>query len=119
MNLEENFISEVKILEAVYFYQYQAANENVHAETYSLMIDNLIKDSSEKNMLYNAIEEFECIKAKKIWAEKWINNSENYPLGQRLIAFAIVEGVFFSGSFVQYIGLNTRHVKIKKILCLV
>ena len=77
MNLEENFTSEVKVLEAKYFYDYQAANENVHAEVYSLMIDNLIKDTSEKNKLFNAIEEIDCIKQKRDWAEKWINNGNS------------------------------------------
>ena len=99
MNLEENFCSEITILEANYFYQYQAANENVHAETYSIMMEKLIKDKNEKKYLFNAIENIECIKEKKNWAEKWINNPKKYPLSQRLIAFAIVEGVFFSGSF--------------------
>ena len=115
MNLEENFISEINLLEANYFYQYQAANENVHAETYSLMIDNLIKDSNEKNLLFNAIENIQCIKEKKEWAEKWIN-SKDYPLSQRLVAFAIVEGVFFSGSFCAIYWIKHKPSKNKENL---
>ena len=116
MNLEENFTSEVKVLEAKYFYDYQAANENVHAEVYSLMIDNLIKDTSEKNKLFNAIEEIDCIKQKKDWAEKWINNSEQIPFAQRLIAFSIVEGVFFSGSFCAIYWIKHKSTKNKENL---
>ena len=116
MNLEENFTSEVKVLEAKYFYDYQAANENVHAEVYSLMIDNLIKDTNEKNKLFNAIEEIDCIKQKKDWAEKWINNSDKIPFAQRLIAFSIVEGVFFSGSFCAIYWIKHKSTKNKENL---
>ena len=99
INLEKNFINEITILEAKYFYQYQAANENVHSETYSLLIDTLIKDTTEKTRLFNAIETIDCIKQKKLWADKWIENANIIPFSQRLVAFAIVEGVFFSGAF--------------------
>lgn len=116
MNLEENFISEVTVLEAIYFYQYQAANENVHAETYSLMMLNLVKNSDELAKLFNATEEFECIKAKKDWAEKWINNAQEFPFSQRLIAFAIVEGVFFSGSFCSIYWIKHKASKNKENL---
>lgn len=113
MNLEKNFISEINMLEAKYFYQYQAANENVHAETYSFMIEKIVKDNNEKQKLFNAVEEFNCIKAKKDWAEKWINNSKDFPLGQRLIAFAIVEGVFFSGAFCAIYWIKFKASKEK------
>lgn len=99
INLAENFIREVQVLEAVVAYQFQAAIENVHSECYSLMIDNIIKDPIEKNKAFNAVSEYECIKNKAAWAVKWIQNNDNVSFGQRLIAFSIVEGIFFSGSF--------------------
>ena len=105
INLEENFIGEITIPEAKFFYTYQAANENIHSETYSLMINTLIRDKKEKKNIFNAVENYDCIKEKKNWAEKWIWADKNIKtppiqlLAQRLIAFAIVEGVFFSGSF--------------------
>ena len=77
--------------------------ENVHGETYSLLIDTYIKDNNEKDKLFDAINTIPCVKRKALWAKKWIDN-ENASFALRLIAFAIVEGVFFSGSFVQYFG---------------
>jgi ribonucleoside-diphosphate reductase beta chain len=103
INLAENFTREIKVLEAVITYQFQIAMENVHAETYGKMIDNIIRDTTEKSKLFNAIQEFDCIKKKAQWAIKWIeagmDKEKHISLGQRLIAFAIVEGIFFSGSF--------------------
>lgn len=98
MNLAERFINEVQPLEAKYFYNFQEAIENIHSEVYSLLIDTYIKDPKEKNETFNAIENSPAIKNKADWCMRWINDHEA-PFAQRLIAFAIVEGVFFSGSF--------------------
>jgi len=116
MNLQENFINEVTVPEAKYFYDYQAANENVHSETYSTMIETLIKDDDEKIKLFNAIETIPSIKLKKDWAEKWIKNANMLPFAQRLIAFAIVEGVFFSGSFCAIYWIKHKVSKNKEDL---
>ena len=109
MNLAENFTREVQIREAIVAYEFQTAIENVHSECYSLMIDNIIKDSDEKIKCFNAIKEFDCIREKAEWAIKWINN-KSAPFAQRLIAFAIVEGVFFSGSFCAIFWLKKRNL---------
>ena len=98
MNLAERFINEVQPLEAKYFYSFQEAIENIHSEVYSLLIDTYIKDPKEKNDTFNALENNPAIRRKADWGMKWINDHEA-PFAQRLIAFAIVEGVFFSGSF--------------------
>jgi len=98
MNLAERFINEIQPLEAKYFYNFQEAIENIHSEVYSLLIDTYIKDSKEKNDTFNAVENSPAIRRKADWCMKWINDHES-PFAQRLIAFAIVEGVFFSGSF--------------------
>lgn len=116
MNLEENFINEVAVLEAKYFYGLQAFNEQVHAETYSRMLEEVIKDTKEKEKLFNAVDNLPCLKQKKEWAEKWINNPNQYPFGQRLIAFAIVEGVFFSGSFCAIYWIKHKSSKNKENL---
>jgi ribonucleoside-diphosphate reductase subunit M2 len=97
-NLCSRFCREVAIPEAKKFYAFQLAMEGVHSETYSLIIDTYIKDEKKKKHLFNAIEEIPCIKEKADWALKWISNIEA-PISIRLIAFAIVEGVFFSGAF--------------------
>ena len=109
MNLAENFTREVQIREAIVAYEFQTAIENVHSECYSLMIDNIIKDPDEKDKCLNAIREYECIREKAEWAIKWIEN-KNAPFAQRLIAFAIVEGVFFSGSFCAIFWLKKRNL---------
>lgn len=109
MNLSENFIREVQIREAIITYEFQAAIENVHSECYSLMIDNIIKDISEKNKCFNAIEEFTCVREKARWALKWANSKDS-KFGQRLIAFSIVEGVFFSGSFCAIFWLKKKNL---------
>lgn len=98
MNLAERFVNEVQPLEAKYFYNFQEAIENIHSEVYSLLIDTYIKDPKEKNDTFNALENSPAIRRKADWGMKWINDHEA-PFAQRLIAFAIVEGVFFSGSF--------------------
>ena len=109
MNLSENFIREVQIREAIITYEFQAAIENVHSECYSLMINNIIKDPVEKEKCFNAIKEFECIREKAEWAINWINDKDS-PFAQRLIAFSIVEGVFFSGSFCAIFWLKKKNL---------
>lgn len=104
-NLAENFVKEVQYPEAKFFYGFQIAMENVHSETYSLLIDTYIKDSKEKDYLFNAIETVDSVKKKAQWALKWID-SESFA--ERLIAFAAVEGIFFSGSFCSIFWLKKR-----------
>ncbi|ARR30628.1 CPXV051 protein [Cowpox virus] len=105
-NLAERFCTEVQITEARCFYGFQMAIENIHSEMYSLLIDTYVKDSNEKNYLFNAIETMPCVKKKADWAQKWIHDSASY--GERLIAFAAVEGIFFSGSFASIFWLKKR-----------
>ena len=107
INLVENFIDQVEILEAKIYYRFQATMEDIHAECYSLMIDTYIKDDNEKNELLNAIETIPCIRQKADWAIKWIDN-DRATYAQRLIAFACVEGIFFSGSFCAIFWLKKR-----------
>ena len=104
-NLAENFLSEVQYTEAKFFYGFQIAMENIHSETYSLLIDTYIKDPQEKNHLFNAIETLDCVKKKAGWALDWI---ENGTYAERLVAFAAVEGIFFSGSFCSIFWLKKR-----------
>ena len=108
MNLDERFISEITLMEAKVAYTWQATMENIHSETYSLMIDNIVRDVDEKNKLLNAIENYPCIKKKADWAMKWI--SSDAPFKQRVIAFACVEGIFFSGSFAAIFWLKKQNV---------
>jgi len=105
-NLTSNFINDVKLPEARCFYAFQAAMENIHSETYSLLIDTYIQDESEKASLFNAMDNIECIKAKATWALKWM--SADSAFCQRLVAFACVEGIFFSGSFCALFWLKKR-----------
>jgi ribonucleoside-diphosphate reductase beta chain len=104
-NLAENFVTEVQYTEAKFFYGFQIAMENVHSETYSLMIDTYIKDSKEKDYLFNAIETFPPVRKKADWALEWIDNGS---FAERLIAFAAVEGIFFSGSFCSIFWMKKR-----------
>jgi len=104
-NLAENFLKEVQYPEAKFFYGFQISMENVHSETYSLLIDTYIKDDKEKDHLFNAIDTVPSVKRKAEWALKWIN-SESFA--ERLIAFAAVEGIFFSGSFCSIFWLKKR-----------
>jgi ribonucleoside-diphosphate reductase beta chain len=104
-NLAENFLKEVQYAEAKFFYGFQIAMENVHSETYSLLIDTYIKDEQEKNHLFNAIDTVPSVKKKADWALKWI---ESESFAERLIAFAAVEGIFFSGSFCSIFWLKKR-----------
>jgi ribonucleotide reductase beta subunit family protein with ferritin-like domain len=105
-NLVERFASEVQIPEARCFYGFQIAMENIHSETYSLLIDQYIKDPTEKAMLFNAIETVPCVTKKANWAVRWISESKCFA--ERLIAFAVVEGIFFSGSFCSIFWLKKR-----------
>jgi len=105
-NLVERFASEVQLPEARCFYGFQIAMENIHSETYSLLIDTYIKDSEEKNRLFNAIDTVPCVQKKADWAMRWISNSGRFA--ERLIAFAVVEGIFFSGSFCAIYWLKKR-----------
>ena len=106
-NLALRFLSEIEIPEIRAFYSYQIFNENVHSETYSLLIDTYIKDNEEKMNIFNSIENIPCVAKKAKWAYKWIEN-KNVNFATRLIAFAIVEGVFFSGSFCAIYWLKKR-----------
>lgn len=104
-NLAENFLSEVQYTEAKFFYGFQVAIENIHSETYSLLIDTYIKDSKEKRTLFNAIDTLDCVKKKAEWALRWIDKGS---FAERLVAFAAVEGIFFSGSFCSIFWLKKR-----------
>ncbi|UOQ53972.1 ribonucleoside-diphosphate reductase small subunit [Hymenobacter cellulosivorans] len=104
-NLAVNFMQEVQMPEARCFYGFQIMMENIHSETYSLLIDTYIKNPQEKDRLFNALETVPCVKKKGEWALKWIN-SENFA--ERIIAFAAVEGIFFSGSFCSIFWLKKR-----------
>ncbi|AUC75090.1 ribonucleotide-diphosphate reductase subunit beta [Olleya sp. Bg11-27] len=106
-NLAENFVNEVQYSEAKFFYGFQIMMENIHSETYSLLIDTYVKDEKEKNGLFNAIETFPAIKKKADWALKWIDSPS---FAERLIAFAAVEGIFFSGSFCSIFWLKKRGI---------
>ena len=106
-NLVLNFMSEIKVPEALAFYSFQNAIETVHSETYSLLIDTYIKDEVEKSRLLNAIETIPCIQKKANWAIKWIENG-NDNFATRLIAFACVEGIFFSGAFCSIYWLKEK-----------
>lgn len=104
-NLAVNFMSEVQLPEARCFYGFQIMMENIHSETYALLIDTYIKDQFEKNKLFNAIETVPAVKRKAEWALRWI---EQGTFAQRLVAFAAVEGIFFSGSFCSIFWLKKR-----------
>jgi ribonucleoside-diphosphate reductase beta chain len=104
-NLAEHFVSEVQYTEAKFFYGFQIAIENIHSETYSLLIDTYVKDAREKYKLFNAIDTMDCVKKKADWALRWIDQG-NFQ--ERLIAFAAVEGIFFSGSFCSIFWLKKR-----------
>jgi ribonucleoside-diphosphate reductase subunit M2 len=105
-NLVERFSKEVQIPEARCFYGFQIMIENVHSEMYSLLIDTYIKDNDEKNFLFSAIDTIPCIRKKADWALRWISSNESFA--ERLVAFAAVEGIFFSGSFAAIFWLKKR-----------
>tara|TARA_B100000482_G_scaffold191764_1_gene177726 strand:+ start:934 stop:1926 length:993 start_codon:yes stop_codon:yes gene_type:complete len=104
-NLAEHFVSDVQYTEAKFFYGFQIAIENIHSETYSLLIDTYVDDAKEKDTLLHAIETLDCVKKKADWALRWIDNGS---FAERLIAFAAVEGIFFSGSFCSIFWLKKR-----------
>ena len=106
-NLGMRFMSEVQLSEARAFYGFQIAMENIHSEVYSLLIDTYVKDETEKDSLFNALDNFPCIKKKADWAIKWINDKRS-SFATRLIAFACVEGIFFSGAFCSIYWLKKR-----------
>ena len=111
-NLGERFTREIQITEAQFAYTYQMMMENIHGEVYSLMLDNIVKDPEEKKKLFNAIETIPSIKTMADWAFKWIDSSDSFA--HRVVAFAIVEGIFFSGAFAAIYWLrkykNTRNM---------
>ncbi|MGB0523996.1 MAG: ribonucleoside-diphosphate reductase small subunit [Flammeovirgaceae bacterium] len=104
-NLAENFVAEVQYTEAKFFYGFQIAIENIHSETYSLLIDTYVKDTKQKDHLFHAIDTMPCVKEKADWALRWIDEGS---FAERLIAFAAVEGIFFSGSFCSIFWLKKR-----------
>jgi ribonucleoside-diphosphate reductase subunit M2 len=106
-NLAQRFMSEVQLAEARAFYGFQIAMENIHSQMYSILIDTYIKDTTEKDQLFNAIQTFPCIKKKADWALKWIGDKRS-TFQTRLVAFACVEGIFFSGAFCSIYWLKKR-----------
>lgn len=107
-NLAQQFSTEVQLPEARCFYAFQMMMENIHSETYSLLIDTYIKDENEKDFLLKGIQNIEVVNTKAQWALKWINNNDSFA--ERLVAFAAVEGVFFSGSFCAIFWLKKRQL---------
>lgn len=105
-NLAERFLSEVQVPEARCFYGFQIAIENIHSETYSLLIDTYIRDAKEKDHLFNALDTVPCVRKKADWAMRWIGSDSTFA--ERLVAFAAVEGIFFSGSFCSIFWLKKR-----------
>jgi ribonucleoside-diphosphate reductase subunit M2 len=106
-NLALRFMNDVQVSEARAFYGFQIAMENIHSQTYSLLIETYIKNNNEKNKLFNALENFSCIKKKADWAQKWIKDNRS-SFATRLIAFACVEGIFFSGAFCSIFWMKKR-----------
>ena len=106
-NLGVRFMNEVQLSEARAFYGFQIAMENIHSQMYSQLIDTYIEDSEEKNNLFHALENFDCIKKKADWAKKWIHDKRS-SFATRLVAFACVEGIFFSGAFCSIFWLKKR-----------
>ncbi|TFK76025.1 ribonucleotide reductase small subunit [Pluteus cervinus] len=106
-NLVERFSNEVQVAEARCFYGFQIMMENIHSETYSLLIDTYIKDPAQREYLFDAVETIPCIKRKADWALRWISDTSS-TFGERLIAFAAVEGIFFSGAFASVFWLKKR-----------
>lgn len=108
-NLAENFVNEVQYAEAKFFYGFQIMMENIHSETYSLLIDTYVKDETEKDELFNALDVFPAIRKKADWALQWIGSDS---FAERLIAFAAVEGIFFSGAFCSIYWLKKRALMV-------
>ena len=108
LNIMKNFSQDVPVFEAQVFYQFQSAIENIHSEVYSLMIESYIKDMNEKDQLFNAIKYIPCIQNKMKWAITWLK--EDCMFARRIVAFAIVEGLFFSGSFCAIFWLKKQNI---------
>ena len=108
-NLALRFMTEVQLAEARAFYGFQMAMENIHSHTYSLLIETLIKDNVEKDKLFHSLENYPCIKKKAEWAQKWIGDKKS-SFATRLVAFACIEGIFFSGAFCSIFWLKTRGI---------
>jgi ribonucleotide reductase beta subunit family protein with ferritin-like domain len=108
LNIMHNFTKDISILEVQNFYQFQAMMENIHSLVYSLQIETLIKDEDEKNKLFNALVTIPCITQKMKWCFKWLSNGDRFA--KRLIAFAIVEGIFFSGSFCAIYWIKEKNI---------
>lgn len=106
-NLAVRFMGDVQLAEARAFYGFQIAIENIHSEMYSLLIDTYIKDKGEREKLFNALDHFPCIQKKADWARKWINDNRS-SFAARLVAFAVVEGIFFSSSFASIYWIKKR-----------
>jgi ribonucleoside-diphosphate reductase subunit M2 len=106
-NLAVRFMNEVQVSEVRAFYGFQIAMETIHSETYSLLIDTYIRDSDEKHKLFNAVANFPCIAKKAQWAQKWLNDRRS-SFGSRLVAFAAIEGIFFSSSFASIYWIKKR-----------
>ncbi len=106
-NISLRFLNDVKVAEARSFYAFQSAMESIHSEMYSILIDTYIKDTASKNKLFKAIDNFPCISTKAKWAEKWIGD-ESASFASRLVAFACVEGIFFSSSFASIYWIKKR-----------
>ena len=106
-NLAQRFMSDVQVSEARAFYGFQIAMENIHSHTYSNLIETYIKDKEEKSKLFNAISNYPCIKKKSDWAQKWMHDNRS-SFASRLVAFACVEGIFFSGAFCSIFWLKKR-----------
>ncbi len=106
-NLASRFMNEVQVAEARAFYGFQIAMENIHSHTYSLLIETYIKDAEEKLRLFHAVDHFPCIQKKSQWAQRWIGDHRS-SFGARLVAFACVEGIFFSGAFCSIFWLKKR-----------
>ncbi len=113
-NLSTRFLQDIQVMEAINCYSFQMAMENIHGESYSLMLDNLVRDPNEKLLLFNAFKTIKSIKMLSDWAFKWIESSESFA--KRLIAFAVVEGVIFSGAFASIFWLKYRKSNGKNIL---
>jgi len=108
INIGERFSKDVKVREAQIVYNWQKMMEDIHSQTYSLQIENIVKDTEEKDKLLKAVEHFDCVAEKAEWAVKWIESKDCFA--RRLLAFAIVEGVFFSGSFCAIFWLKKRNL---------
>ena len=112
-NIMSRFSNEITAPEARNFYALQGAMENIHGQVYSLLIDTLIKDPERKKFLFNAIDEIPCVAKKANWAKKWMQS--DLPFEQRIVAFSVVEGIFFSGSFCAIFWLKDRNKMTKAL----